>query len=287
MYLQINVVEEHRDVQRIVWRSNSNEPVRDFRLNVVSFGVNSSPWLALRTMKQLAQEGKASHPRASKILENGLYMDDVCVGFATVSEALKAKAELIDLLGGAGFQLHKWCSNSLEVVENQRIPKFHNTNDPKYQTQQQPQQTPDLSSRLMQTDNRLLQTEPIQRMLPPDNSRMISADGSRILTESSHLLPDNRELITNDGTRLLVNVIEPSRLLLNDNTRLMVNENRLLTQDNRLINNVNINENNRLLADNSRLLTNDNARHLTVIESSRILADKYLANYDPYHRGHL
>ncbi|KAJ8963810.1 hypothetical protein NQ317_000592 [Molorchus minor] len=117
MYLQINVVEEHRDVQRIVWRSNSNEPVRDFRLNVVSFGVNSSPWLALRTMKQLAQEGKASHPRASKILENGLYMDDVCVGFATVSEALKAKAELIDLLGGAGFQLHKWCSNSLEVVE--------------------------------------------------------------------------------------------------------------------------------------------------------------------------
>ncbi|KAJ8980497.1 hypothetical protein NQ317_000613 [Molorchus minor] len=118
MYLQINVVEEHRDVQRIVWRSNSNEPVRDFRLNVVSFGVNSSPWLALRTMKQLAQEGKASHPRASKILENGLYMDDVCVGFATVSEALKAKAELIDLLGGAGFQLHKWCSNSLEVVES-------------------------------------------------------------------------------------------------------------------------------------------------------------------------
>ncbi|KAJ8966010.1 hypothetical protein NQ317_012305 [Molorchus minor] len=45
-------------------------------------------------------------------------MDDVCVGFATVSEALKAKAELIDLLGGAGFQLHKWCSNSLEVVES-------------------------------------------------------------------------------------------------------------------------------------------------------------------------
>ncbi|KAJ8966009.1 hypothetical protein NQ317_012304 [Molorchus minor] len=43
MYLQINVVEEHRDVQRIVWRSNSTESVRDFRLNVVSFGVNSSP----------------------------------------------------------------------------------------------------------------------------------------------------------------------------------------------------------------------------------------------------
>lgn len=165
--------------------------------------------------------------------------------------------------------------------EQQRMPKFHNTNDQKYQ----PQQTADHSNRLMQTDNRMLQAEPIQRMIQSDNSRMLSSDGSRILTDSSQHLSDNRgiidntRLLTNDGTRLLVNVSEPPRLLVNDN--------RILTQDNRLITNVNMNENNRLLADNSRLLTNENARHLAVIESSRLLADKYLANYDPYHRGHL
>ncbi|KAJ8956839.1 hypothetical protein NQ318_014253 [Aromia moschata] len=169
--------------------------------------------------------------------------------------------------------------------QQQRMLKFDIDGDQKYQPQQQQQQqAPDLANRLMQTDSRMLQAEPVQRMIQPDNTRIISSDGSRIITDASHLLPDNRglmdntRLLANDGSRLLVNVVEPSRLLVNDN--------RLLAQDNRLMNNVNGNEN-RLLNDNSRLITNESTRHLAVIESSRLLADKYLSNYDPYHRGHL
>ncbi|KAJ8928485.1 hypothetical protein NQ314_018955 [Rhamnusium bicolor] len=40
---------------------------------------------------------------------------------ANVPEALKAKAELIDLLGDSRFQLHKWSNNSLEVVQSKPI----------------------------------------------------------------------------------------------------------------------------------------------------------------------
>ncbi|XP_018567548.1 zinc finger protein 569-like [Anoplophora glabripennis] len=76
--------------------------------------------------------------------------------------------------------------------EQQRMPKFHNDNDEKYPSQQ-PQQTADHSNPLMQNDNRMLQTEPIQRMIQSDNSRMLSSDGSPILTDSSqHLLSENR-----------------------------------------------------------------------------------------------
>lgn len=40
MYRQILVRTEDRDVQRIVWRKNPNEPITDYRLNTVTYGTS-------------------------------------------------------------------------------------------------------------------------------------------------------------------------------------------------------------------------------------------------------
>lgn len=164
--------------------------------------------------------------------------------------------------------------------QQQRIlPKIQNPEEQRFQSQQiqqtlTPHQTQDHQNRLMQpTENRMLPNESIHRIIHSDNTRIMNSEVAKLLTDNSHLITDNRgmidnaRLIANDGTRFLVNVSEPPPL------RLLVNDNRNMAPDSRLITNVNVNEND---------------RHLAVIDGSRILtSDKYLVNYDPYHRGHL
>ncbi|CAG9863341.1 unnamed protein product [Phyllotreta striolata] len=166
---------------------------------------------------------------------------------------------------------HMKIHNPSNSSNHEREQKFQAADEQKYQSQDQ--------GRLMQQQQQQhMQQEPVQRML---QAQQLS-DGTRILADASQLLADPR-LLANEGARLLVNVTEPPplRLLVNDNARLITNDNRLLSQDNRLIANVNVNVNdNRLLG--------DNARHLSVLDGSRILTtDKYLASYDPYQRGQL
>ncbi|XP_045470208.1 zinc finger protein 2 homolog [Harmonia axyridis] len=178
-------------------------------------------------------------------------------------------------------------SSKYQETLDQRMPKFNENNDQKFQQPQiqqlpQPQQTmPTDHNRLMQHDGtcrRIMQQE-VPRMMAADNSRMIP-DGSHILTDTRGLLPDNSSILTNDGRRILINVCDQNRLLVNDNTRLMANDTRLLSS-------VNIADNgNRLLGNDGRLMNADNSRNMA-LDNSRILQDKYLTTYDPYHRGHL
>ncbi|GJQ67540.1 hypothetical protein Trydic_g8352 [Trypoxylus dichotomus] len=116
--------------------------------------------------------------------------------------------------------------------EPQRMHKYHNTTDQKYEPNARLVQQPCQAQQQQQTtDNRIMQ-EPT-RMMQPDNSRILTGDSSRIV-DANHLLPDNRNLLSdgnrllsNDGSRLLVNSNEPPRLLVNENARLL-SDNRIL-----------------------------------------------------------
>lgn len=116
MYRQINLTSEHQDYQRIVWRFSTRDPVQDFRLKVVTFGMNCSPFLALRSLRQLAKEEEAHFPNAAKIILNNVYVDDVVAGCNTFSEAILLKDELMALLKKGQFELRKWSSNNSELL---------------------------------------------------------------------------------------------------------------------------------------------------------------------------
>ncbi|XP_063245165.1 uncharacterized protein LOC134546326 [Bacillus rossius redtenbacheri] len=90
---------------------SSTAPVQDYRLKTVTYGVSSAPFLALRTLKQLAEDEREQFPTASRVLLSDVYVDDVVTGAPSVDSAVAMQQELIKLLAKGGFQLRKFMSN--------------------------------------------------------------------------------------------------------------------------------------------------------------------------------
>ncbi|XP_075163230.1 uncharacterized protein LOC142235861 [Haematobia irritans] len=116
MYRQILVNPNQRSFQRILFRNNPQSPLEDFELKTVTFGVNCAPYLAIRTMLQLADDVQSKFPKASEILRNFMYVDDALAGSHTISEAIESRNQLISALNSAGFEMRKWTSNSKLIL---------------------------------------------------------------------------------------------------------------------------------------------------------------------------
>ncbi|XP_055714965.1 uncharacterized protein LOC129809178 [Phlebotomus papatasi] len=112
MYLQLVLYPEHADFQRLVFRENVTEPIKDYRIPRVCFGVKSSPFLATRALVQLADDHQVSHPLASAIIKNCFYVDDCIYSSESLAEAKEIQSQLVEVLDQAGFVLAKWNSNS-------------------------------------------------------------------------------------------------------------------------------------------------------------------------------
>ncbi|XP_075151048.1 uncharacterized protein LOC142225157 [Haematobia irritans] len=118
MYRQILLDRNQTKYQRILFRKSPTDPLEDFELLTVTFGVNCAPFLAIRTLLQLAEDVADTYPLASKIIRENLYVDDVLAGAHTVEDAIKSRKELILALDSAGFQLMKWSSNNHNVIQD-------------------------------------------------------------------------------------------------------------------------------------------------------------------------
>lgn len=116
MFRQILVTPEHRHFQKNLWRFSPNEPVSEWTLNTVTFGLSSSPFLAMRVLNELADLEKDRFPLASKIIKTQTFVDDILGTSPSLAEALLLQRELIDLLKLGGFELRKWASNSPELL---------------------------------------------------------------------------------------------------------------------------------------------------------------------------
>lgn len=116
MYRQILVDPSQTQFQRILFRRAPNDPVEDFELLTVTFGVNCAPFLALRTLRQLAEDVKETCPIAANIIRHNLYVDDVLAGGHTIEEAVIARKQLNLAMESAGFELRKWSSNDPHLI---------------------------------------------------------------------------------------------------------------------------------------------------------------------------
>ncbi|XP_028164774.1 uncharacterized protein LOC114355925 [Ostrinia furnacalis] len=123
MYLQIGVIDDHRKYSKILYRFHGNEPIRTFRFNRVPFGLKSSPFLAMRTVRQLASDLSTEYPIAASIAETKFYMDDLVHSVPDEKTAACLAQELISLFKSGAFDLVKWCSNSRTLLEN--LPESH------------------------------------------------------------------------------------------------------------------------------------------------------------------
>ncbi|GFR20939.1 DUF1758 domain-containing protein [Trichonephila clavata] len=80
--------------------------------------MSNAPFLAIRTLQQLAQDEKTRFPLASEALVNDTYMDDIVSGAPDIETARRLQSELQDALQSCGMVLHKWSSNSPELLNS-------------------------------------------------------------------------------------------------------------------------------------------------------------------------
>lgn len=118
MFRQILIHPDDQHYQSILWRFDPSEPIHTYKLNTVTYGLVCSPFLANRTIKQLAVDHMFEHPWGAEVLRTEIYMDDVLSGGHTISEALKKQKSTRDLLALGGFPLRKWLSNHLELLKD-------------------------------------------------------------------------------------------------------------------------------------------------------------------------
>lgn len=117
MFNQIKVDKSQWDCQRIFWRENPNEPLKEYWLTVVTFGLTASAYLSVRCVLQVAREAQQESPEAAKIIERDFYMDDCVTGADTERKAIEIAKEIDKVLLSAGFVLCKWKSNSKRVLD--------------------------------------------------------------------------------------------------------------------------------------------------------------------------
>lgn len=108
------------------------EPIETYQLNTVTFGVKSSPYLALRTVRQLADDENISLPLASETVKRDMYVDDLVTSVSSNRSAFTLYHQLVELFNRGGFQLVKWATNSEKLVE--QIPTKYRDNKVHFDT---------------------------------------------------------------------------------------------------------------------------------------------------------
>ncbi|KAL6417917.1 hypothetical protein ACFW04_011576 [Cataglyphis niger] len=125
MYRQILVDPEDRSLQRILWRHDDQTTPRTYELNTVTYGLACAPFLAVRSLRQLADDEEARFPHGSAVLRRDVYVDDILTGAPTIEEAMDLQCQLIGLCTAGGFPLRKWSANDPRLLA--RIAPEHRT----------------------------------------------------------------------------------------------------------------------------------------------------------------
>ena len=117
MYREVKLAAEDKDLHRFLWRDSPQDPVRDFRMTRVTFGVSASPYLAVKTLQQTAVDHGEEYPRATQHIYTSFYVDDFLGGANTVQEAITLYQDLRHVLAKGSFSLCKWRSSSPAVLQ--------------------------------------------------------------------------------------------------------------------------------------------------------------------------
>ncbi|GFX16737.1 integrase catalytic domain-containing protein [Trichonephila clavipes] len=118
MYRQILINPDQQDLQRIIWKHGLDAEILTYRLKTVTYGLSNAPFLAIRTLQQLAKDEKSRFPLASETLLYDTYMDDIVSGAPDLETAQQLQSQLKDALQSCGMNLHKWSSNSPELLNS-------------------------------------------------------------------------------------------------------------------------------------------------------------------------
>ncbi|XP_029671978.1 uncharacterized protein LOC115240763 [Formica exsecta] len=98
MYRQIHIDARDIDYQRILWKSSLSEPLIDYQLLTVTYGMSCAPFLALRVLKQLVIDEGQHFQLAVPILSDNIYVDDLLFGADDTIRIRQARDQLNSML---------------------------------------------------------------------------------------------------------------------------------------------------------------------------------------------
>ncbi|XP_055686030.1 uncharacterized protein LOC129791706 [Lutzomyia longipalpis] len=132
MFRQIKVFPHERDLQRILWRENQWEDVKEYTLNTVTYGTACATFLSVKVIQQLAIDEGHHFPKAKAAMKD-FYVDDVLTGAHSLQEAREVRDQLIGLMSRGGMNLRKWTASDPRLLEdlpqNQIESKYLNLTD--------------------------------------------------------------------------------------------------------------------------------------------------------------
>lgn len=109
-FLQISLNEIDRDVLRFLWTMKTPVSMNDIsilRMTRVPFGVSSSPFLLVATIRHHLKKYEGQHPEVATIINECLYVDDLITRAHTIKGALELTQASKEILSIAGMQLCK------------------------------------------------------------------------------------------------------------------------------------------------------------------------------------
>ncbi|XP_017891011.1 uncharacterized protein LOC108631535, partial [Ceratina calcarata] len=114
--LRIRVHRDDQDYQRIVWAPDADSSPVEYRLSTVTYGTACAPFLAIRTLLQLAEDEGTTFPLGAQCLNSETYVDDTFAGADDLITAIQKRDELVKILSSAGISLDKWAANYVELL---------------------------------------------------------------------------------------------------------------------------------------------------------------------------
>ena len=103
MYRQVELVKEQQQLQRIFWRTSPDEPLRQYQIQRVIYGLASSGYVSVKAMNKCGADHVAEFPLAKKAIEESLYMDDLLVSTNTIEMAKELRRQIIDIFAVKGL----------------------------------------------------------------------------------------------------------------------------------------------------------------------------------------
>ncbi|XP_065109942.1 uncharacterized protein [Paramisgurnus dabryanus] len=119
MFHQFHVAKEDQDYLRFLWWEGGELEARPsvFRMCVHLFGAASSPGCANFGFKHLAARGEGEFSQAAaRFIQRNFYVDDGLTSVETDTEAIQLVREARDLCKSGKLHLHKFASNSKQVI---------------------------------------------------------------------------------------------------------------------------------------------------------------------------
>ena len=118
MYRAIELTKPDRDLHRFVWRRNLKDPLLDYSMTRVTFGVSTSSFAANMLVKQNVLDFAMDYLLAVDAVNRAFYVDDGLTGADSTEEAIKLQRQLQELFSHGGFLLRKWNSNDQGILQH-------------------------------------------------------------------------------------------------------------------------------------------------------------------------